>query len=85
MNMQELVAYVVKGLVDHPDEVAVNKVEGDASVMLELSVNSEDIELVKGDDGATLHHLRAVVSAASSRRKAVLELLDGGSSSKSEE
>ncbi len=83
--MEELVTYVVRGLVDHPDQVSVNTVEGDASVMLELSVNADDIDLVKGDDGATLQHLRAVVAAAAGRRKAVLELLENGSASASEE
>jgi hypothetical protein len=76
--MEELITYVVRGLVDNPEEVSVNTVEGEASVMLELSVNAEDVDLVKGDDGATLQHLRAVVAAASGRRKAVLELLEGG-------
>lgn len=75
--MEELITYVVRGLVDHPDQVSVNTVEGEASIMLELSVNPDDIDLVKGDDGATLQHLRAVVAAASGRRKAVVELLEG--------
>ncbi len=83
--MEELVTYVVRGLVDHPDDVSVNTVEGDASVMFELSVNAEDLDLVKGEDGSTLQHLRAVVAAASGRRKAVVELLDNGTSSASSE
>ncbi len=82
--MDDLVTYVVRGLVDHPDDVTVNRVEGDASVMLELSVNPNDIPLVKGEDGLTLQHLRSVVAAAAGRRKAVLELLDD-SASESEE
>ena len=83
--MEELVTYVVRGLVDHPEEVSVNTIEGDASVMLELSVNAEDVDLVKGDDGSTLQHLRAVVAAASGRRKAVLELLEDGAAAASSE
>lgn len=83
--MEELVTYVVRGLVDHPDQVSVNVVEGEASVMLELSVNADDVELVKGDDGSTLQHLRAVVAAASGRKKAVLELLENAAQATSEE
>ena len=78
--MDQLVSFVVQGLVDNPDDVEVSKVEGDATVMLELSVNEEDVELVTGDDGETLRHLRAVLAAASGRRKAILELVEGGES-----
>ena len=78
--MDQLVSFVVQGLVDNPDDVEVSKVEGDATVMLELSVHEDDVELVKGDDGETLRHLRAVLAAASGRRKAILELVEGGES-----
>ncbi len=77
--MDELVSYIVRGLVDNPDDVQVNKIEGDSTVILELSVNPEDRELVTGDDGETLEHLKAVISAASGRRKAVLELVEDAS------
>ncbi len=79
--MDQLVSFVVQGLVDNPDEVEVSKVEGDATVMLELSVHEDDVDLVKGDDGETLRHLRAVLAAASGRRKAILELVEGGGES----
>ncbi len=74
--MQDLVEYLVRGLVDHPDDVQVRAVEGEATVMLELRVHPEDVDLVRGEDGQTLRHIRAVLSAASGRRKAVLELLN---------
>ena len=53
--------------------------------MLELVVHPDDVELVRGEGGETLRHLKAVVSAASGRRKAILELMDGGSESSGEE
>ena len=77
--MDELVSYIVRGLVDNPDDVRVNKIEGDSTVILELSVNPEDRELVTGDDGETIEHIKAVLSAASGRRKAVLELVEDAS------
>jgi predicted RNA-binding protein YlqC (UPF0109 family) len=82
--MEELVTYVVRGLVDHPDQVSVSVVEGEDSIMLELSVNADDVELVKGENGSTLQHLRAVVAAASGRRKAVVELLEGAAAASSD-
>ncbi|MBK7759100.1 MAG: KH domain-containing protein [Deltaproteobacteria bacterium] len=85
MAVEELVSYIVKGLVDSPDHVLVNKVEGESTIMLELVVHPDDVELVRGEGGETLRHLKAVVSAASGRRKAILELMDGGSESSGEE
>ncbi len=76
--MDQLVSFVVQGLVDNPDDVEVSQVEGDSTVMLELSVHEDDVELVQGEDGETLRHLRAVLAAASGRRKAILELVEGG-------
>jgi len=83
--MEELVTYIVRGLVDNPDDVKVNKIEGDSTVILELSVNEDDRDLVLGDDEETLAHLKAVLSASAGRRKAVLEMVDGTPSSSDEE
>ncbi|MCB9761564.1 MAG: KH domain-containing protein [Alphaproteobacteria bacterium] len=77
MAVEDLVTFLVRGLVDDPDAVRVAKVEGDATIMLELSVASDDVELVRGEDGETLRHIKAVVAAAAGRRKAILELMDG--------
>jgi len=71
-----LVEYVVRGLVHHPDAVHVNTVDGEASVLLELTVAADDVARVNGPDGETLRAIRAVLSAASGRRRAVLELLE---------
>lgn len=74
--MTDLVHYLVKGLVSKPDDVRVNSVEGEASVLLELSVAPEDLPSIHGPDGETLRSIRAVLSAAAGRRKAVLELVE---------
>ena len=81
--MEQLVTYIVRGLVDNPDDVRVGKVEGDATVILELEVNPRDVDLVVGDGGQTLEHLRSVVAAASGRRKALVELVEPGKASAS--
>lgn len=83
--MEQLVTFLVRGLVDHPDDVRVNLVEGEASVVVELSVHPDDAELVRGEGGNTLRHLRTVVAARAGRRKAILELLEDGSARSSGE
>ncbi|MFZ5477276.1 MAG: KH domain-containing protein [Myxococcota bacterium] len=74
--MTALVSHLVKGLVSRPDQVTVNTVEGEASVLLELTVAPEDIARVKGPDGETLRSIRTVISAAAGDRKAILELVE---------
>ena len=48
MNYKELVDYMVKSLVDHPDQVEIREVEGEKSTILELRVTKEDIGKVIG-------------------------------------
>jgi predicted RNA-binding protein YlqC (UPF0109 family) len=55
----------VRGLVDTPDEVSVERFdEDDGTVLLELAVAEEDYGKVIGRGGRTVHALRAVVAAA---------------------
>jgi predicted RNA-binding protein YlqC (UPF0109 family) len=74
--VKALVEHLVRGVVSHKDDVRVDVVEGDASLLLELSVHEADVAQVKGANGETLQALRAVVSSSSGRRKAVLELVN---------
>lgn len=83
--MTELVRYLVKGIVASPDKVHVNQVEGEASLLLELSVDPADLPAVKGPDDITIRAIRTVLSASSGRRKAILELVDPGQAGDSDE
>lgn len=76
--MSELVGFLVRGLVSQPDAVQIHTVEGDASVLIELTVADADLDRVKGPDGETLRAIRTVLSASAGRRKAVLELIEAG-------
>jgi len=77
--MKELLEYLAKGLVEHPDEVIVNEVtERDGSVVLELSVSDEDYGSVIGRGGRTAMALRAVIKAAAvkERRRVFVDIVD---------
>ena len=74
--MQDLVFHLVRPIVKHPDDVKVQIVEGEATVMLEMSVNPEDAERVQGEGGRTLRAVRNILSAAAGRRKATLDVVD---------
>lgn len=77
--MKEFVEFVVKGLVDHPDEVQVREVDGDhGTTVLELSVASQDMGRVIGKGGRVINSIRSLVQVASAKKgeKVNLELLE---------
>jgi predicted RNA-binding protein YlqC (UPF0109 family) len=68
--MKELLEYLARGLVEHPDQVRVNEVqEDDGAVVLELSVADDDYGNVIGRGGRTAAALRTVVKTAATRTK----------------
>ena len=75
---KELVEFVVKSLVDVPEEVSVNVIEGEKSTMLELKVAQEDVGKVIGKQGRIAKAIRTILSASATRdgRRATLEILD---------
>ncbi|HOE89392.1 MAG: hypothetical protein BWY50_00682 [Spirochaetes bacterium ADurb.Bin315] len=75
---KDLVEYIVKSLVDLPDQVDVNVVEGEKSTILELRVASEDVGKVIGKQGRIAKAIRTILSASATRdgKRAVLEILD---------
>ena len=77
--MRDLLEYLVKGLVEHPDEVRVTEVaDGDGTLVLELSVGEDDYGSVIGRGGRTAQALRAVVKAAATRdrRRVFVDIVD---------
>ena len=76
--MKELIAYVVRFLVDHPDEVEVREIEGEQTRVLELKVAKSDMGKVIGKQGRTARSLRTILAAASARlnKRTVLEILE---------
>ncbi|NJD01315.1 MAG: KH domain-containing protein [Ruminiclostridium sp.] len=62
--MKELLETIARALVDYPDEVSVNEVEGDNIMILELRVSKEDMGKVIGKQGRIAKAVRTVVKAA---------------------
>ena len=64
---KELVEFMVRSLVDCPEEVSVNVIEGEKSTILELHVASEDVGKVIGKQGRIAKAIRTVMRAAANR------------------
>ncbi|MBM3465462.1 MAG: KH domain-containing protein [Armatimonadetes bacterium] len=75
--MKDLLEYLARRLVDHPDQVEVDLVEGDRSVILELRVDPDDMGRVIGRQGRVAQALRTLVKAAAARdgRRVTVEIL----------
>ena len=75
---KELVEFMVRSLVDQPDEVTVNVIEGEKSTILELHVAEGDVGKVIGKQGRIAKAIRTILSASASKggKRAVLEILD---------
>jgi uncharacterized protein len=74
--VDKLVAFLARGLVTQPDDVRVNTVEGETVLIVELQVHDDDVSRILGDDDAIIKAMRQVLSAASGRRKTMLELVN---------
>lgn len=75
--MGELVEFIAKSLVENPDEVEVNEVEGSQSVIIELKVAEEDMGRVIGKQGRIAKAIRTVVKAAAIKdnKRVVVEII----------
>lgn len=60
---QQFIEYIVKSLVSYPDEVVVERILDERGVLLELSVNPEDLGRVIGKRGVTAQALRTLLRA----------------------
>ncbi len=76
--MEELLEYLAKALVDNPDDVQVEVIEGERSAILQLKVHPDDIGKVIGKQGRIVQAMRTLVKAAATKegKNAIVEILD---------
>lgn len=75
--MGELVEYIAKSLVDNPDMVTVNEIEGSQSLIIELKVAPDDMGKVIGKQGRIAKAIRTVVKAAATKenKRIIVEII----------
>lgn len=67
---QQFVEYIVKSLVEHPDDVVVDRIIDEKGVLLTLTVNPEDLGRVIGRRGSTAQSLRTLLRALGTKNTA---------------
>ena len=76
--MREMVEYIVKQIVDNPEEVKVEEIKTEKIILLEVSVAREDMGKVIGKGGRMATALRTLLGAAAAKlkKRAMLEILE---------
>ncbi|MFC2029265.1 KH domain-containing protein [Chloroflexota bacterium] len=75
--MKELIEHMAKALVDDPDQVQVEEIEGTSATIYELRVGPEDMGRVIGKQGRVANAMRTLLRAAAARqgRRVTLEIV----------
>jgi predicted RNA-binding protein YlqC (UPF0109 family) len=76
--VKELLEFLARSLVDHPEQVRVEESETGDCVVLRLSVAKEDVGKVIGKQGRIARALRTVVKASAVKdgKQATVEIVD---------
>ena len=78
--MQAFLEFVVKGLVQHPDEASVTPVERNGTLVYELRMNPSDVGKIIGRQGVTINAIRALLLAGSAKKglRCAMEIVEDG-------
>ncbi len=78
MNSIALIEYIVVNLVENPDDVRIDQIEGDEENVVELRVADSDVGKVIGKNGSVARSLRTLLSALGTKEQKnyILEIID---------
>jgi predicted RNA-binding protein YlqC (UPF0109 family) len=76
--MKELLELIARSLVDHPDDVEIEEIDGDQATVLELKVAREDLGKVIGKQGRTARSIRTILASAGVKlnKRIVFEIIE---------
>ncbi|MFN4131908.1 MAG: KH domain-containing protein [Caldimicrobium sp.] len=77
-RLKDLVEQIAKVLVDKPEAVQINEIEGEQTSVIELRVAKEDLGKIIGKEGRTAKAIRTILGAAGSKlkKRVVLEIIE---------
>jgi predicted RNA-binding protein YlqC (UPF0109 family) len=77
-KLKDLVEQIAKVLVDKPEAVQINEIEGEQTTVIELKVAKEDLGKIIGKEGKTAKAIRTILGAAASKlkKRVVVEIIE---------
>jgi len=78
-DLKEFIEYVVKSVVDNPDEVRIKEISGEQAVVYEVQVGKRDMGKVIGKHGSNVTAIRTLLSAVSAKagkKRVTLEIIE---------
>jgi uncharacterized protein len=83
--MKAFIEYVVKELVDYPEQVDIREVDGERVVVFEVRLNPTDVGKVIGKSGRTITAIRTLLTSAAAKhgKRAMLEIIEPESKQRS--
>lgn len=75
-RLSDTLAHLVRGIVDHPDDVAVSTSDSGRGELLEVRVHPDDLGRVIGRAGRTAKSLRTVVGALADGDRVRVDVVD---------
>ena len=66
--MKDLVEFIVKSLVDNPDQVEIREVDDHSATIVEVSVAQPDMGRIIGKGGRVINSIRSIVQVAAAKQ-----------------
>ena len=76
--MKDLLSIVAEHMVDYPDQVSVREIDGENTIVLELTVSKQDLGKIIGSKGRNIGAIRTLMMAVSGKihKRIVVELVE---------
>ncbi len=77
-ELSQMIELIAHRLVDHVDQVAVHEVQGENTLVIELTVAKDDLGKIIGKQGRTARAIRTLLGGASAKlkKRTVLEIIE---------
>jgi predicted RNA-binding protein YlqC (UPF0109 family) len=78
IEIKGVVEYLVKQIVDKPEEVEVSEKRGEQIIIFEIRVNKQDFGKILGKHGKNIQAIRTLVSAVSGKsgKRTIIEIVE---------
>ncbi len=78
IDLKELIEFIIKGIVDFPDEVEIVNVVNEKTSIFEIKVDPEDVGKVIGKQGRNIKSIRSIMNAAAQKneKRAIIEIIN---------